>query len=171
MKAQEAKMKKAERAKKGKEVFDKIIARLEEEYQYCAVPFRKNLYIYLFAKLEGLEPTKEIAELLKSNESYRESIEYEEDKYNQLLGDFPKDVHGYIISQLLLNLEPKEKEYVTERAMDEAYSKVLDALSDWTTEELLYLAGWIESGVLGTAIKKVVSEKASQTIDLEAVAV
>lgn len=142
---------------KARESFDKVVAFLEKEFEYNSPPFQRALLTYLFAKLEGWEPPAEIAELLKSN-SYREHIEYEENKFNQVVGKAPKDVQECIIAALLERLEPKEKEYEAECARDEAVDKVLDAISDWTTEEILYLAERLKEG-LGIAIKKVVEDR------------
>ncbi len=131
--------------KKVREDFDKVVAHFEKEFELYAPPYQRKLFIYLFAKLEGREPPTEIAELLKSNEYFKEDIEYDENKFNQLVGKAPKDVQECIIAALIERLEPKEKEYEEEMARDEAADELLNCIGELPyTEQTSIYKGLLE---------------------------
>jgi hypothetical protein len=131
-----------------KEVFQKSVAEVvkafTEEYKYNAPPYRRMLYMFLFARAEGKQPPREIAEQLKiTNKEY---LEYSVGKFDVLLGDAPAICQEIILAKLLKALEPEEAEYKKEEARQNAFDAVLDALSEWSTRRISLLAKQIKSG-------------------------
>lgn len=110
---------------KVRESFNNVVAYFEEEFGLSSPPYQRMFLMYLFAKLEGREPPVAISEKLK-NKSFREYIEYDENKFNQLIGKAPKDVQEYVIAALIVRLEPKEKEYEEEMVRDGARDELID---------------------------------------------
>jgi hypothetical protein len=142
--------------KKFQESVANLVEAFSQEYSIYAPPYRKMLYWFLFARTEKKMPPKEIIEQLKTTN--RENFEYCVGKFDAIAGEIPAIGQQIILAKLLKNLEPEEAEYEKEAAHNEAFDKVLDAISEWTTEELLSLAGRIKNGALGMAIKRVVSQ-------------
>jgi hypothetical protein len=131
-----------------KKVFQKSVAEVvkafTEEYKYYAPPYRRMLYMFLFAKAEKKHPPKEIMEQLKTTN--REAFEYYVGKFDALLGDVPAIGQEIILAKLLKALEPEQRKYEKEQARDEAFDKVLDALSGWSTRRISLLAKQIKNG-------------------------
>jgi hypothetical protein len=102
------------------------------------------------------KPPFEITEEFDS-EHGRKTFNYCIEKFNTGFGDLPEIVQAIIFNRLLKSLEPEEAEYEKEEARQNAFDEVLDALSEWTTEELVYFAGQIKSGALDRSLIRLVS--------------
>jgi hypothetical protein len=129
---------------------DVVVEAMVEEFSGYVPPWKKRLYTYLLAIVKGENPQR--PKDLKSKGSI-ESFDYCIEKYNELFGDIPGPVQQIILERQLKATEVEQIEYEKENARQEAFDKVLDALSDWTTGELLYLAERIKNGALGLAVK------------------
>jgi hypothetical protein len=130
------------------EIFRKSVAEVvkafTEEYKYYTPPYRRMLYMFLFARAEKKYPPRKILEQLKTTN--RETFEYCVGKFDALLGEAPAIGQEIILAKLLKTLEPEEVEYKKEEARQNAFDAVLDALSEWSTRRISLLAKQIKNG-------------------------
>jgi hypothetical protein len=136
--------------KKAREAFETVVQAIKQEYDCFIPPFRRVLYMHLFAKLEGKQLPESMAKELAWRTHNREHLEYYTRGFNQLVGDLSKEAQQWILVRLLKDLEPEIKAYEEDVVREDVKDKLLDILSDWSTERIASLAEQLKGNTSDT---------------------